>query len=230
MQSAGNRGLNTVKPIVHAQHRDSTGGDSYDAVSIIFHWVTAFLVVAIFVLAFAPGLVHGSIALHNTLGLLLLIIVPLRAVWRFAMGGALHRPKQARLPRFAATFTHGLLYVLLVGIPVLGLFYVDAKGIDFKPFGIHLPQIVNYDRDLAQTIYAWKKGFAYLMLGLILFHAAAAIVYHHFFRKDRVLRSMVLVGPSPEEMLEGAANVSRGRQAATGSPAVFRRRGSAASA
>jgi superoxide oxidase len=219
-----------VKTMSHTQQHDSTGGDSYDALSIMFHWITAFLVVAIFALVLAPGIVRGSIALHNTLGLLLLIIVPLRAVWRFAMGGALHRSTEARFSRLAATLTHGSLYVLLVGIPVLGLFYVDAKGIDFKPFGIHLPQIVNYDRELAQAIYAWKKWIAYVMLALILFHAAAAIVYHHFFRKDRVLRSMVLVGRSPEEALDDADRVSPGRERGAGSPAVFRKRGYTASA
>jgi cytochrome b561 len=213
-----------VKTSIHTQ-QNSTGGESYDAVSIILHWITAFLVIAIFGLAFAPGIVRGSIALHNTLGLLLLVVVPLRALWRLGMGGAVRRESESRLARFVATGTHGLLYVLLVGIPVLGLFYVDAKGIDFRPFGIHLPQIVNHNRELAQTIYAWKSAFAYLMLGLIVVHAAAAIAYHHFFRKDRVLRSMVLVGPAPEADLEGAASPSRHREPATGSPAVFHKRG-----
>jgi cytochrome b561 len=213
-----------VKTSIHTQQIDSTGGDSYDAVSIILHWITAFLVIAIFGLAFTPGVVRGSLALHNTLGLLLLFVVPLRALWRLGMGGAVRRETESRLSRFIAALTHGLLYVLLVGIPVLGLFYVDAKGIDFRPFGIHLPQIVNHNRELAQTIYAWKTGFAYLMLGLIVIHAAAAIVYHHFFRKDRVLRSIVLVGPAPEANVEGAASPSRRRQPATGSPAVFHKR------
>jgi cytochrome b561 len=213
-----------VKKHIHTQHDDSTGGGSYDAVSIILHWITAFLVIAIFGLAFAPGVVRGSSALHNTLGFLLLFVVPLRAVWRLARGGAVRRPADSRLSRLSATLTHGLLYVLLVGIPVLGLFYVDAKGIDFRPFGVHLPQIVNHNRELAQTIYAWKSAFAYLMLALIFVHAAAAIVYHHFFRKDRVLRSMVLVGAPADAGFEDAASAARQRRPATGSPAVFRKR------
>ena len=61
-----------MKTNSHVQQIESTGGVSYDAVSIIFHWITAFLVIAIFGLALSPGIVPGSIALHNTLGFLLL--------------------------------------------------------------------------------------------------------------------------------------------------------------
>lgn len=213
-----------MKTYIKAQPIDSPRSDSYDALSIIFHWITAFLVIAIFALALAPGVIRGSIALHNTLGFLLLIVVPLRALWRLAHGGAIRRQKEAPFARITATVTHGLFYVLLVGIPVLGLFYVDAKGIDFKPFGIHLPQIVDYDRGLAQTLYVWKKVFAYAMLALILLHAAAAIVYHHFFRRDGVLRSMMVVGPAPDEIEGETASAARHRQPATGSPAVFHKR------
>jgi cytochrome b561 len=164
---------------------------SYDAVSIMLHWITAFVVIAIFALALAPGVVKGSIALHNTLGLLLLVLVPLRAVWRFGKGGAVKHDSDAPLVRFFGTLVHGALYVLLVLIPVLGLMYVDAKGISFTPFGLHLPQVVNFDSEFGRVIYGWKKVLSYAMLALIFFHATAAVAYHHWLRRDHVLRSML---------------------------------------
>jgi cytochrome b561 len=183
--------------------------DGYDALSIFFHWLTAFLVIAIFALVLWPGVVPGSIALHNTLGLLLLVLVPLRALWRLLRGGTVRRANASKASRAAATAAHGLLYLLLLVIPVLGLFYVDARGVTFTPFGVHLPQLVGFDRELAQTLYAWKKWIAYTMLALILGHAVAAIVYHRLIRRDAVLRSILVVsdvpaavegqGPRPEE-------------------------------
>jgi cytochrome b561 len=171
---------------------------SYGAVSIILHWLTAFLIIAIFALALAPGLVKGSIALHNTMGVLLLVLVPLRAAWRMLEGGAVERAEEPRFMRILAKSVHGALYLLLVAVPVLGLMYVDAKGVPFTFFGAALPQIVYYNRELAQTIYAVKTGLAYGMLALIFVHAAAAIAYHHFIRRDRVLRSMVVIAPTAE--------------------------------
>ena len=200
--------------------RNATAPDSYDAASIVLHWVTAFLVIAIFALAISPGIVRGSIALHSTLGLLLLIIVPLRAVWRFVKGGEVKRTGGSPASRAAAMLAHGLLYLLLVGIPLLGLIYIDAKGVPFKPFGIALPQIAYYNRELAQTVYLWKTWLSYFMLGLILLHAVAAIAYHHYVRKDEVLRSMIV---PPERVAEQTAAPAVEPQAET-VPAVFPRR------
>src|SRR4051812_40331206 len=104
----------------------STPTDAYDRVTIWLHWLTALVVLAVFALALAPGVLKGSIALHNTLGVLLLVIVPLRAVWRFVKGGAIRRADTHWLARLAATSVQGLLYVLLVTVPLLGLVYVDA--------------------------------------------------------------------------------------------------------
>ena len=176
---------------------------SYSGVSIVLHWLTAFLVIAIFALALAPGLVKGSIALHNTLGVLLLVLVPLRAAWRALEGGTINHADEPRFMRLLAKSVHGALYLLLVTVPVLGLMYVDAKGVPFTLFGAALPQIVYYNRELAQTLYAVKTVLAYGMLALIFVHAAAAIAYHHFFRRDRVLRSMLVVAPAAGEPSRG---------------------------
>jgi cytochrome b561 len=164
---------------------------SYDAVSIAFHWITLCLVVMIFALTLFPGVVKGSIALHKSLGLLVLAIVPLRMAWRLSKG---RKPQAAAaepfILRLAATGAHFALYALLLITPVLGWLYVDAKGVEVSAFGFDVPIIAYYDREFAWAVYAWKKWSAYSLLGLILVHAAAAVGYHSFIRKDGVLRSM----------------------------------------
>jgi cytochrome b561 len=168
----------------------NASADSYDRVSIAFHWFTALLLAAVFTLALAPGVLKGSIALHGTLGVLLLVIVPLRALWRIIKRGAVHHAEDSWLTQFAAACVHGLMYLLLIAVPLLGLTYVDAKSIDFRPFGVQLPELVRWDRDLAESVYFWKKWLSYGLLALIFLHAMAAVAYHHLFRKDRVLASM----------------------------------------
>jgi cytochrome b561 len=170
-------------------------GNSYDTVSIAFHWLTVLLVLALFVLALLPGIVKGSVALHKVLGFTVFALVLCRLVWRLAMGRA-PRP-EANVPfllRLGAKLSHAALYVLLLVTPILGWLYLDAKGVDVHAFGIdafELPAIFYYDREFAMWIYGWKKIVAYGMLTLIFLHAAAAIVYHSMMRNDGVLRSML---------------------------------------
>jgi cytochrome b561 len=157
--------------------------------------------------------------------LLLLVVVPLRAVWRFVMGGEIRRNDGSRWLRVTASGVHGLLYLLLVVVPLLGLVYVDAKGVSFTPFGLSLPQVVYLDSDFAESVYQWKSWLAYGLLGLILLHAVAAIAYHQCIRKDEVLRSIVApTAPAgPDVPLEQSlAPASHARAAAA--PAAFRRR------
>jgi cytochrome b561 len=188
---------------------DTALARSYGAVSIILHWLTAFLVIAIFALALAPGLIKGSIALHGTLGVLLLALVPLRAAWRMLEGGAVEHLQEPQALRVLAKTVHGLFYLLLVAVPALGLIYVDAKGIPFTFFGVALPQIAFYSSDFAQAVYGLKAWLAYSMLALIFVHAAAAIAYHQFLRRDRVLRSMLVIDtPAAEEPVSTPALVA----------------------
>ncbi|QCG88379.1 cytochrome b [Azospirillum sp. TSH100] len=170
----------------------STTDQSYDPVSIAFHWITVILVLAIFVLALFPGLVKGSIALHKSLGLTVLALVPLRLVWRFTAGRQpRHNGNDPAFLRLAATGAHAALYLLLVVTPLLGWLFVDAKGMELSLFGMKMPALALYDRTFAWMVYAWKSWIAYGLLALIVAHAGAAIGYHAIIRRDGVLRSMM---------------------------------------
>jgi hypothetical protein len=72
--------------------RGETGRDRYDPLSQALHWATAVLVLASFALALWPELVKGSAALHKSLGLALLFVVPLRLGWRLTAGWGGARP------------------------------------------------------------------------------------------------------------------------------------------
>jgi cytochrome b561 len=173
-----------------------TPGDRsvYDPVTIVFHWTIALVVLAMFLLVLVPGVIKGSVALHKSLGIVILAVVPLRIAWRLLFGRKVQPP--AGVPpilRLGATASHLALYALLMIVPMLGWLYQDAKAIDVDLFGtdVDLPMLLYYDHGLAMTIYEWKKIAAYSLLALIGAHAGAAIVYHTMIRRDGVLRSML---------------------------------------
>ncbi|MGE4221049.1 MAG: cytochrome b, partial [Alphaproteobacteria bacterium] len=169
----------------------SRSGGTYDSVSIAFHWVTVILVLSLFLLALLP-VVKGSIALHKSIGIAVLILVPLRILWRL-FGGA--RPGNTAgeplLLRLGAWATHAAIYVLLLATPILGWLYLEAKGVHAHFFGLELPGLLDYDRAYAMQLYVYKQWAAYTLLALIGLHAGAAILYHHMLRKDAVVPAML---------------------------------------
>ncbi len=169
------------------------GEDVYDSTTIAFHWITAVLVVLMFVLALFPGSVKGAILLHKNIGIVILAVVVLRIVWRLFLGRRTRTSAAEPLfLRLGAKAAHLAVYALLIIVPLLGWLYQDAKAIDVNILGVaELPMLVYYDREFAMWIYGWKKVAAYTLLALLFAHAAAALIYHARIRKDGVLRSML---------------------------------------
>jgi cytochrome b561 len=177
-----------------ATNAPSARDDIYDPVTIFLHWATMVLVLAMFLLVLCPGIIKGSVALHKSIGLTILVLVPIRIVWRLLFGRKTHTTAaEPLLLRLGAQGAHVAIYALLIITPILGWLYQDAKAVDVDLFGtdIAMPELLYYDRALAMTIYSWKQVAAYTLLALICAHVVAAIVYHFMIRKDGVLRSML---------------------------------------
>ena len=92
--------------------------------------------------------------------------------------------------QLAARVTHGALYTLMVGMPVLGLLALAWGGKPIQPFGLDLPLAVAQDKTLAhlaKEVHESGATLVYIAVGL---HAAAAL-WHEFILKDRLLRRMI---------------------------------------
>lgn len=186
--------------------RGETGRDRYDPLSRALHWATAALVVASFALALWPGSVKGSAELHKSLGLALLFVVVPRLAVRLTVGRGGARPGSRGGGVFAAKAVHGLLYAMLLAVPLLGWLHLNSKGMGVSMFGLPLPMLADADRELAPVLLEAKRWLAYGMLGAIGLHAAAALA-HHYLLRDGVLASMMPTG-------------IRGERAATPRPAL----------
>ena len=66
----------------------------------------------------------------------------------------------------------------------------DAQGKPVDLLGATLPALVGPDEDLADKLQIWHVDVAWVLLGLISLHIAAAL-WHHFVLRDRVLRMML---------------------------------------
>lgn len=168
----------------------------YDRRTIILHWLTAALVVSLWVLGqtidwFPKGNPRAfARSTHIAVGVLLAVVLVARIGWRFDRR-AVHLPPAGLvwLDR-VATVTHWLLYGLLVVTVSLGLANTWVRGdAIFDLFRI--PAFDASNKGLRETVEELHALAANALVIVAFFHAAAALV-HHYVWKDGLLRRMLL--------------------------------------
>jgi cytochrome b561 len=164
----------------------------YDSTTIALHWGVALSVAILWIIGqTADWLPHGAAntgvwSVHVVLGFILAIGVVWRMIWRRA-GGARLPAADAGALHVLAKASHYLLYILLLTVVALGIVNAFVRGYNlFDLFS--LPQIG--DKALRRPITQWHGLAANILLGVALFHAAAALA-HHYVMRDGVLRRML---------------------------------------
>jgi cytochrome b561 len=169
----------------------------YTSTAISLHWLMALALVAAFGLGlYMTGLPFSPDKLrlyswHKWAGVTIFLLVLLRLAWR-----ATHRPPAPPLgmpvgQRHAAAAVHGLLYALMVVVPLSGWLMSSAKGVQTVYFGLlPLPDLLAKDKELGDLLATVHQALNFTMAGLVLAHANVAIK-HHLIDRDNVLVRML---------------------------------------
>ena len=113
-----------------------------------------------------------------------------RVAWRLAFGHPPPVPMPAWQAR-AAAYSHALLYILLLVIPLSGWLYSSATGVQVLYLGqISLPDLVPKDKALADTLRRVHVALNASMAAIVVIHVAAAL-RHHWVERDESLRRML---------------------------------------
>jgi cytochrome b561 len=171
---------------------------AYTPVQKSLHWVLFALVVLLYALTFADDLFQRTdpardVAwkVHISFGLLLATLVGWRVVLRLVRGAPDLPAEMTALERNAARFAHGILYALLVAIPILGILLTWFRGDALSFFGLFtIPAPIQPDRAIARSIRGLHSLSANAILIVAGLHALAAL-WHHFIRNDGVLARML---------------------------------------
>ena len=168
----------------------------YGLIAQLLHWTMAVLVLWAWLIAGTWGRGgEGSsvLALHQTLGFAVFVLVFLRVVWRLFD----RRPAGPPVPgvmALAGKVSHWLLYALLFAIPATAIAgsWLEGHSITVNGLGAIGPYFAT-SRSFGHEILDIHQLLGTTIMWVAGFHAAAAI-FHHFFLKDRVLRQMLPVG------------------------------------
>lgn len=171
--------------------------ERWGMVSIGLHWLTLLLILGLALVGMSMDELPNSplkvqvYAMHKSFGLTVLGLTLLRLLWRLLAGAPNPVPGMARWQHWAASGTHGLLYALLLAMPLSGWLYNSASGFPLKWFGLlSLPKLAGYNPGLKHFALEAHETIFYVLAGVLLLHAAAALK-HHYVDRDATLRRML---------------------------------------
>jgi len=181
----------------HANWRNTTA--RYGALSIGLHWFMLLLLAAVYATIELRGQFPKGSApreamkmWHFMLGLSVFVLVWVRLAARLAGVQPRIDPAPPKWQSFFAGLMHAALYLLMIGMPLLGWLTLSAEGKPIPFFGLELPALIGENKgvaDWAGEIHETAGTAGYFLIGL---HAAAAL-FHHYFVRDNTLQRIIPV-------------------------------------
>jgi len=170
----------------------------YGIISISLHWIFAIAVYAMFglglwmvTLSYYDGWYHQAPELHKSIGVLLMMGLVIRVIWRHIAPPPAAPKTHSKFTRISAVAAHITLYALLFALLISGYLISTAEGKPISVFGIFdVPATLadaGSQADIAGVIHLW---LAWSVVILSVLHGLAALK-HHFIDKDDTLKRML---------------------------------------
>ncbi len=180
---------------------------SYGAVSQLFHWVTAFLMILDVVIGlYSMTLPRDSMTppsdiawrefvllWHKSFGLLVIMLTVLRLAWLWFSPARLDHGNMPRWEVWAAKLGHLFLYFLLLTVPLSGLLMSEGAGRETTFFNLFtVPNVIPLDPALQPREQYWylvgkflhQNVFNWLLYAGFVAHMAG-VIKHRFIDGDR---------------------------------------------
>lgn len=170
---------------------------SYGSLAKLLHWLMAVLILALLVVGMImTDMEKGAdkyfiYGIHKATGILILFLLSIRIFWRFLNVQPFYPDNMPLSQKFAAHMLHFALYAFMLFIPLSGWLMSSAAGYGVSFYGLFdLPFIFSKDQKMAELFNDLHEAFANILIGLLVVHIGAAL-FHHFVKKDNILRRML---------------------------------------
>lgn len=176
----------------------------FGGIAIILHWAIAALILGLIGLGFVvrrlpvdPAMQFALYQWHKSIGFTALGLAIIRLLWWAVDRHPAPVASLGPLERGASRAMHVALAALTLAVPLAGWAVASTSTLNIPTFYFNVVVIPHLPLEKTPEAEAfWSSAHAvgaYLMLALIVPHAAAAL-YHHFRRKDEVLTRMLGIG------------------------------------
>jgi cytochrome b561 len=164
----------------------------YDRVQIILHWLIALIILAMIGLGlYMVELPKQSelppdeesvrafyFLLHKSLGLTSAMLIVIRVIWRSTHKAPELPATINKWQKKAAGVVQGLLYTVMIAMPISGFLQSMYSSYDTKFWGIVLPRLAEADSVMRETFSEVHEILAFTFIALIILHLAAVIKHH----------------------------------------------------
>ncbi len=167
----------------------------YGRIAKFFHWLIAILIICMLIAGFTMINMQANLqkwqiySIHKATGLVVLILVFLRFIWRainIKVDYAANIPNWMRL---LANISHKLLYMMMFAMPISGIGMSLFAKHEISFYGLFIIKPFEPNFLLAKFLASIHFYSAILLVFLISIHIAAAL-FHHFILKDNTLRKI----------------------------------------
>lgn len=164
----------------------------YDRVQISLHWLLALIILAMIGLGLymvelpkqselPPG--EESVRafyflLHKSLGLTAAMLIIIRVIWRLTHKAPALPDTISKWQQKAAGIVQGLLYAVMIAMPISGYLQSMYSSYDTKFWGIVVPRLAEADNAMRDTFSEVHEILAISFIALITLHLAAVIKHH----------------------------------------------------
>ncbi len=169
---------------------------TYGIVAKSLHWLLfVMLTFMIFAGNFLAAMPKGSEKLqtsgmHKSFGLVVMALILLRLAWRLFNVTPKDPEGVPAVQNLLAHALHWVLYALMIAQPLAGILMSQAAGHPVSFFGLfELPVLLEKDQSLTE-FFRGAHGTLWILLLLAVIGHAGAGLYHHFIKKDDVLKRM----------------------------------------
>ncbi len=180
--------------------KDSRGRLS--PLTIAFHWAVAIGIIGMLSLGFYMKETesYNLYDIHKSIGVLLLIIIVARSVWRLMNGWPVPAGRYSTIEIAIARFTHWTLLVTSIIMPVSGAISSGMGGNGIAFFGLTLVpknmhptkpfEAVPHNESVASFSSSIHEIVAWILVAVIVLHVFGALK-HHIVDKDGTLRRIL---------------------------------------
>lgn len=166
------------------------GLTEYNGVSKFLHWSMAILIFAEWCIGATLDYTEWS-SLHFQIGTIILLLVVLRIVWKVITPQPAMDSSLTKLNQLAASMGHGVLYLLMILVPALGLTLLYVKGSPVNLLGFDIPKLIStpWTHDSRHLVKEIHSFFAAVLVSFAGLHGLIAIV--HYIRHKTILQRML---------------------------------------
>ena len=166
----------------------------YGIISILFHWIT--FLILIFQIPMGFYLVELEFSdfklsvenYHTIFGMIIFYLTLLRVIWKFINISPLETNQMASWQLIISKINHWLLYFSLLAITVSGIIKKLLSGEDVN-FLFTSVALDYFNFEIVEIAEKTHLSATILLIVLLVLHILA-VLYHHIFLKDLILKKI----------------------------------------